>query len=506
MIAKIPLFTGSNRAVDELELTAFKPELRDGFVDEAGNIRKKPGLEFVIDLSVEEINGLFWWEKQQKAVAITDRKIFTLTSAAGDGSDIVATDITGTDLPETLTRSYFADFGANLYHVNGGRIIKIPATGTPAFIADVDAPTNVSHIAAMDTYLLALKKDTGQMHYSNVGDPDNWTGEWITAESSPDDAKALHVARGRFYIWGTDSLQVGYNDGVTPFVWEFGGHIETGLLAPHAVAYAIDTFYWLDHNRNLVKLVGNTAVNVPQGNPQGLSLYIQGFSTVTDAVLDYIQVGGRHFIVMAFPTEKTTLLFDIIANTWVEWNRWNINTSTYERWIANAFTFCDAWNIKLIGDNDRGFIYKMKLNFAQEGVFDYLQDNTGAFILDSSGKEISTSASVESTILRLLIRTGQINHDTLDKRKFSSKYTLTAKRPTAYLVDNVTLKLRYRDNGSNTWSAYKNGIASQMTDTLFRFTWNRNGSYYERQIEIVNEDNVPLLINRVLEETLHVEA
>lgn len=498
---KIPLFLGSNRAVDELELSSFKPELRDCFVDEAKNIRKKPGLEFLTDLSGAQIDGLFWWEKQQFAIAITDQSIFKITDSTGS-----STDLTGTDTPEAATKAYFADFGTDLYVANGGKIIEIPDTGTPTYLTDVDAPTTVSHVATLDTYLLALETGTGKIHYSGVGAPTSWEGEWITAESMPDDAKALHVANNRIYIWGTDSLEIWYDDGATPFVKEFGGHIKTGLLAPHAVAYGIDTFYWIDDNRNLVRLVGNQVENVPVNNPQSLSLYLQGFTTVSDALADYMPIGGRHFIVLTFPTEETTILYDIIANIWVEWNKWNDHTNTYGRWIANAFTFCDAWNTRLIGDNDKGFIYKMRMDYAREGVFDYLEDSSGSYIIDSSGDYFETSASVESSSIRLLVRTGMINHGSVNNRKFSSRYTITAKRPTSYSVDDVTLKLRYRDNGSSAWSEYREGTTTSVTDTLFRFTWNRNGKYYERQIEIVNDDNEPILISGIMEEILEIEA
>jgi len=501
MKANIPLYLGSNRAVDELELTTFKPELRDGFVDEGKSIRKKPGLEFLVDLSGAQIDGLYWWEKQQFVLAVTDEKIFKITDETG-----TSVDLTSTDTPEAATKAYFADFGTDVFMANGGQIIQIPAVGTPTYIADGDAPITVSHVDVLDLYLLALETDTQKIWYSVVDDPTSWNGEWISAESMPDDAKAMHVANNRIYIWGTDTLEIWYDDGATPFVKEFGGHIKTGLLAPHAVAYGIDTWYWIDHNRNLVRLVGNQVENVPVNNPQSLSLYMQDFETVDDALADYLPVGGRHFIVLTFPTEETTILYDIIANTWVEWNKWSEATMTYGRWIANAFTFIDAWNTRFVGDNGKGFIYKMRLDYAQEGTFDYLEDDALDFILDSGGDTISTSASTEDSIIRLLIRTPNINHGSMNLRKFSSRYTITAKRPSNFDASNVTLKLRYRDDGATTWSDYRDGTVTAVGETLFRFTWNRNGMYYERQIEIVNEDNAPILISGALEEVFEIEA
>jgi hypothetical protein len=60
--------------------------------------------------------------------------------------------------------------------------------------------------------------------------------------------------------------------------------------------------------------------------------------------------------------------------------------------------------------------------------------------------------------------------------------------------------MRWRDNGTDKWSAWQAGSSDNVDNSTFRIAWRRNGQYYTRQLEIVNDDDAPLLIVH-LEET-----
>jgi hypothetical protein len=80
--AKIPIWLGSNKNVDEYGLGALSAELRDAFIDELQNVRKRPGVEPIISLGTDaRIDGVYWWESQGVMIAFSDTGIFQVTRA-----------------------------------------------------------------------------------------------------------------------------------------------------------------------------------------------------------------------------------------------------------------------------------------------------------------------------------------------------------------------------------------------------------------------------------------
>lgn len=77
--AKIPIWLGSNKNVDEYGLGPLSAELRDAFIDELQNVRKRPGVEPILTLGTDaRIDGLYWWESQGCLIAFSDTNIFTV--------------------------------------------------------------------------------------------------------------------------------------------------------------------------------------------------------------------------------------------------------------------------------------------------------------------------------------------------------------------------------------------------------------------------------------------
>lgn len=499
MLAKIPLYLGSYRNVDEVDLGTLGTILQDAYIDELKNIRRRPGLNSLIDTgSNAQCDGLYWWYNQSVAINISGGTIYKITAADGTNSDI-----TGTGTPQTGNRVYFADFGTDLYAANGGRIIAIPSSGSAAYIVDADAPTTVSHVAVLNSKLIALDTSLpATFEWADSGTPTVWTNRTASPERIPDDLKALAVGNDRLWLWGSHSLELWFDDGVTPFAPEYNGHWKDGgIIGPDAFAYGINTFYWINQNRELVRLNGSQIEVLPAGQSQSLSLYIQGLTTVSDVSLEGLNIAGKHFIKMQFPTEDKTLIYDIENNSWYPWGEWN--DPNYTKWKAQENAFCDAWNIHLVGDIATGLVYKIDPSYYVAGT-GYLVDSSGALILDSSGAIITTDDTSE--IIRTVIRTPHISHGSFTQKKFSSKYTLIMKRFATVDLSSVSATLKYRDNGSSTWKTERSASFTTVDDTTFRLSWRRNGSYYDRQLEIAVTDAAPLLITPELEEELTIEA
>lgn len=462
---KLPINAGLNKAIDEIGLKGYGAALQDCIVDELGNIHRRPGLTLLCDLgTAAKIDGLYWWDEQEWAVAVSGGETHKITDSSGTNAQIAG------DTFGTGTRVVFDNYGTDLYAANGAKILQIPNSGNVTAMADGDAPTTVTHPVILDTYLLANQTSTGKSHYSDVGAPTSWSANFVTAEAKTDILQAQIAANLSLYLLGKFTLEIWRNDGSTPFVRELQGYIDSGTIAPYSFTLGGGSLYWLDQERNVVVLPGGTrtpiALSVPMNN------YIQGFSTVTDAIGDYIVVGGRPYFVLSFPTEEKTLVWDVINKRFYEWGYWDSSGAVYENWLGNAYCLSPTWNVALVGDKNTGKIYTLDT--------DSYDDN--------------------GDTLRTLIRTSHIDHNTQKYKKRSHSLTFQVKRSNVASEASVTsMTMRWRDNGKSSWSNERTVSLAQVGDTEFRGQLRRMGSYYSRQYEFVVSDDTPLVLVAVEE-------
>ena len=468
MIVKLPISESTVKSVDEMGLVTHGAAMQDCYVDELGNINRRPGLVEFVDLDTDaSVDGLFWWEEQQWVIAVSGGETHKITSSAGASAEISHDD---TVWP-TGTKVTFADFGTDVYAANGGLIKTIPSSGNVSDMADADAPTSVDFVAFLDRYLLANESGTGNFHWSDVNAPTDWSGNYAEAESKKDDLAAFLVENLELYLLGRKTMEVWYDDGTTPFIRVPQGYIPRGTVAPYSFAWCAgqNTFVWMDENRQVVMLDGRTPV------PLSLTMtkYIQTFTTVTDAEADYMEIAGRPYYVLSFPSEEKCLAYDFTSARWYEWGYWNSSTATYNRFRGNCYCLAPAWNKALIGDRANGKIYEL--------------DNT---IYNDDGDT-----------LRTMIRTAHYNHGTELKRKTSNSETFRLKRTNVVSTDDTPdLIVDYRDNGSTLWTDSHTVTLQQIGNTEFRGQIHRLGSYYSRQWRFVLSDDYPLCLVSVEED------
>lgn len=472
-LVKLPINAGQVQAVDEIGLVTHGAAMVDVYIDELGNVNRRPGLVEFCDLgTAAKIDGLFWWDALSRVIAISNGHTYKITDNAGTFAKISGTLYNH----EIGTRVTFSDFGDDaLYSANGATIKRIYSDAVTE-ISDADAPTDVTHVAFLDRYLIANDGGTGNFYYSDVNAPTTWSGYYNEAEAQPDLIKALTVANREIHVLGSKSLEIFYNDGTSPFSRLAQGFVQRGTIAPYSLAYCVsqDALCWLDEYRQIVASSGRTPV------PLSLTMtkYIQGFSTVTDAIGDYVELAGRPYYVLNFPTEGKTLAFDFTSKNWYEWGAWNSGTASYDAFRGNCYAYAPDWNLTLVGDRANGKIYKFDSTV--------YQDNAGT--------------------LRSVVRTAHYNHNTEAKRKFCNALYFRVKRTSVVSVDDTPdLTVRYRNDGNTTWSGYATVSLQQVGSTEFRGKLTRLGSYYSRQWEFVLSDEYPLCLVSV-EEDVETEA
>ncbi len=461
-IEKIPLTPPSMNA-EELGLKGYSAMIIDGYLDENGNLLRRPGLTELCDLGTSSaVDGLFWWQDYEKCIAISNGEVHQITASDGTVSQYTAS---GDDF-ETGTRPILAQHGTSLHGANGGKIITIPASGNTSNNDGTNAPTTVTHTTVLDRYLIANETSSGNFHWSHVNTPATWDAEQAEAEAKKDDIVAIAMADLELYLLGKRSLEVWYDDGSTPFVRLYQGFIDSGTIAPYSFTRCQNNWYWLDLHRQVVRLNGRQA----QPISGAIGKYLDGFSQVTDCLGDFIIFDGRPFFLLTFKTAQETLALDLSTGFWYVWGYWS--SGTHEHWRGNCAAICPAWNMTIIGDHSNGKVYKLDTS--------NYQDN--------------------GTTLKTLIRTNHINRGTEDIRKACHKLTFRLKRTS--VSDEADIKniiVRYRNNGSTTWKSERTVAVGQVGDTEFRGETYMLGSYYSRQWEFYITDNAALTLVSVEE-------
>jgi hypothetical protein len=455
---KIPINQPVYTNVDPVSLSGRTPERHDTYRNDAGATVRRPGFDLFADLGTSApVDGIYYWESQDLLIAVSNGDVFSKTETGS-----VSTLATGVFVAGT--RPTFADFGDTLYAANGGDIVKI-TTSTASALGDADIPANVTHVAAFDTYMLANKVDTGQMHRSNVNAPETWDANFITAEQAPDNLTAVHARWNEIWLFGTRTVERWYNDGETPFVPFDGGVLSTGCEAPYSIQWIRGAFYWLNEERELVRSAGNS-YEILSGPVENL---LRDTRTISDAIADYMTVGGETFYVLSLPSYSSdglTLVYDITKNEWQgEWNYWDSVASSYERFRGQCYVFATSWNRHLLGDKDNGKIYYMRT--------DKHQDN--------------------GDIMRSAWLTGHVDHDSSLKKR-SAKLRLRVQRGEGAEGSTPKLMLRWRDNGNEVWKNIHYLDLGELGEYEMYLTLRRLGIYRSRQYELFVTDDVPIVL------------
>lgn len=434
--------------------------LMDGFINEFGHIEKRPGLSLFKDMGVTtNIDGMYWWDKKGVAIVVLNGRIYRFTASDGTFSDV-----TGTDTLETSGRVSFAegqDGSSNdlLAMANGGKIITYDNDVAPAYMADAQAPQTVSHLAAVDNYLVALTKDSAVFNWSTAGNILAWAAlDIATAEFKRDFAVGIYSAFKELVIVGKESIESWITDADSGFVPMRTATMEIGCIAADSFIEKDGLFMWLDNNRRVVKVTGRTPV--PVSGPFDKEL--RDITSITDARAMFIDIGTRAFYVINFPTDDKTYAYDLSTGKWAEWGTWSITTGAYTEFPCNEYCYSKTWNLHLLGDVSTGKIYKMDAAA--------YQDN--------------------GVVVRTLLRTGHVTHGTGNKKR-SSGLRFRVKRGAGGTSDNEPMfKLRYRSDNKG-WSNWKQLSLGKMGKTGFYIKTKRLGTYKSRQYEITHSENTP---------------
>lgn len=460
----IPLFSKSYKNADGSVLTDDSYVQYNGYIDALNGLNIRPGETLAINTGLKN-DGLFFWPDKNYIVCVEDGNV-ALRNISGSTlttfSSNAATYVPGTPI-------IFCNDSSYVYMAGGGKINYVDVSGNVTELADVDAPTGVTHVAFLDGYILALNGQTGKFYWSDINVGSSWSAlSFATAEGNPDNGQALQVVQRQIYLLGTTTVEIWENDGTTPFSRIPGGIIEVGCIAKYSPVKRDNTLMWLDHRKRFVEFTGTSLKYISSRYDKEIS----NFSTVSDCIGGLIYKDGQEFCVFQFPGQGRTLVYNPAIDDWSEWGNWD---SSGANWTAYDFRSA-AYDI----NGGKTFVGKEKAQ---------------AIACLSSDSRVDLAAGSTTNPFKFLRQTGHIDHGT-GQRKILEELRFRAKRGAgSSSVTNPKLMLRYRNNGSNQWSNIREIDLGNIGDATHHVYLKRLGMFKSRQYEISATDNVPIVLS-----------
>jgi hypothetical protein len=464
-VRKLALNTPPYESAPAVAISLLSSQLINGFIYPIPEEKKyltmnRPGLLSTpfCDLSLNYgIDGLFWWPSKKKVLATCNGKVYMIDQSG------TPTTLTGSI---TQGRTRFAQCGlqgADCAMASGGQLVYTDGSTVTA-ITSTGAPTAATFIGFMDSRLIANEVGTAWFKWSDPLSITTWNGLNLAAmEAKGDTLQALDTTLDEILLVGKFSCEHYYNDGVSPFSKYEGLTQSRGTIAPHSFIFAGNLYWWLDQDRNFVKLQGN----LPRVVSNPYASLIQSLGCVDDCFALPIRTDGQSFIVWTFPTEKLSLVYDVENEAWQgRWNTWNESTAEWDLWYPNAYCQCPEWGFHLAGDRRKGRIYKISREYMYDG----------------------------DTALRMVKRTGWRDHG-IKRRKRSDRIVITIQRGTTTDPTNeAKFTVRSRDDGETDWQPARDGSLGVQGDTESMIEFIHNGIYRTRQDEYSFSDNVPIVL------------
>lgn len=343
-------------------------------------VQKRPGLKVYDDLSAATTDtgrGIFEWEG--RIYSVIGDELFNdetdigqiNTSSGRCYFDIADSSIEG---PPAVAGTFlvFHD-GSNLYAVDDENNIYEYNNGGTSGATDVEnlPSTILPGIVVLDQYVfLASNGDTAastninEIHNSNVGTIDTWSGDFIVGEVRADKGVAITRYYNYLVAFNEKTIQFFYdaaNPSGTPLnVYE--GVLNLDGCPPGSgacIVQADNKLIWVGQSAQ-----GGRYVSMMAGGFQSQKIsshaideYLEAEgSNISNAYAYHIRIAGNDLYVLTLPTTAgRTFVYDITEDLWYEWTSDVSDTESY-------FTGMDSTNVNgqmLVLDEDDGFVYEL---------------------------------------------------------------------------------------------------------------------------------------------------
>jgi hypothetical protein len=308
-------------------------------------------------------------------------------------------------------------------------------------------------------YLLALDEN-GIVWHSEVNEPDQWLGEFFSAEVRPDPTVAMAVDSDNILLFGERTVQPFYptGDALGPWAAVQNATLNRGVGAAGSVSPEhIDlSYFFLDEDRKVLRYQtgGQQVVS------DAITGELQSLTRTDDARGFHLRCNGETLYCLVFPSDGKGWAYDYRRQDWTAIGAFDNGEYGVSFLCAEYFK---GWNIHVVGGTD-GKLYRIGTEYSNNRMELRLRVNPGGEGLKACNR------------LRFRCLRGQGSAE-------------------AFLL------LSYRDNGKSQWKGERRISLGQTQgdETYFYATATRLGQYRDREWRVVVSDDVPVILAAVEE-------
>lgn len=425
----------------------------------------RPGLSTLVDLTGTCVRGLFTARSltQERCFAVVGRVLYEIY-------------VDGTSTNRGSLTNMLSGSKAKVYmelNGNGDLFIQDSAaayyfnlsTNTLTQVTDADYPGGKT-LTYLDGYFV-ISDNSGRVTFSELNSAANWVGDSVfTPTFKSDPVKAVAAFREEIFCFGTESIEIYINDGVTPFIRQSRTSLYYGIAAPDSLATWHGGHFFLGGSR-----FGETEVyllqsdyTIKQISSPGISSQLN-LQTARDAE-GYVQQSkdGHIFYHLHVPALKTTYVYDATLNIW------------HERQSQRPYPDNDG---EKPDDMYRG---RLHTNFKGKNLY-------GDWFSGKILKE-DTSVSTDDGLPRKLIRRSPVYNQEL---KNISVYQLEVDVNTGYGSD-PTMMVSWSLDGGNTFESEQTIELGALGEYNYRGQINKLGTARNWVIELKVTDPIDLIV------------
>lgn len=325
-----------------------------------GYLNRAPGLRFLNSIGTGPIRGLWAHQTSESNAYVVSGNQFYAIDKYYNATYLGAVGGSG---PVSI-----ADNGVQIFIATNplGYIYNMN-TKVFAQITDPDFPGAVT-VGYLDGYFVFNEPNSQRVWVTSLLDGTSIDPlAFASAEGSPDGLVCLNIDHREAWLFGTDSIEVWYDAGISGFPLQRiqGAFNEIGCVAPYSVAKLDNALFWLGTDARGQGIVyrnqGYTGVRI---STHAVEYAIQNYDVISDAIAYTYQQEGHAFYVLIFPSANATWVYDVATGAWHERASWA--TNGYIRHRSNCQMNFNGTIV--VGDFENSNIYAFDLdNYSDNG-------------------------------------------------------------------------------------------------------------------------------------------
>jgi hypothetical protein len=236
------------------------------------------------------------------------------------------------------------------------------ATNVLTQITDIDFPGADSLTSQDNRFIVSFN---GRVYWSDLNNGMSWTGVNVyTPSYKADNVKAVMSLQEEIYNFGSETLEIYFDNGETPFERVSRSSIHYGIIAPETLCLAANTILFTskfsDGQLQVIQIAPNHELSTV--SPPSITYQIGQYEHLEDMYAwTYSAPDGHIFYVLTIPSAEKSLVYDLTTKDWHEWSSYLgdsvTSAPTYGRFIGKHHLFLKGKH--LVSSFKDGNIYEL---------------------------------------------------------------------------------------------------------------------------------------------------